>query len=293
MDPTVTWEILSLLSSSSSHHHEGGDSVSRPFFVQRSATAAITDGGGDGEFFKACPIAINSVDNNTTLDVGASTAINDANQYERGTSLPALYSREAIMQEFLHVLQLHQSSRVSLSEMSIWLGMDEDKVSIVGEYLLCKSISLDEERLVCKVYNPRKQQYEYALMNNITNSLRERINLHFCSSGMSSPSNDMSPSLEAISRQTLDNISPSTLLSGITIKQLAQEMALSVDDVNLLMDKIMSDDETISVKEDSIYNTQVQNNHLEYLEKQILIGLSGVTLPTKVCFFKLNLCIYS
>ena len=285
MDPTVTWEIISLLSSSSS----------RPFFVQRSATAEINDdvdGAYDGEFFTACPIALVSVDN-TTLDVGASTATDNANQYERGTSLPAIYSREAIMQEFIHVLQLHQSSRVSLSEMSIWLGMDEDKVSIVGEYLLCESISLDE-RLVCRVYNPRKQQYEYALIENITNSLRERINLHFCSSRMSGSvsSNDVSPSLEAISRQTLDNLSTSTLVSGITMKQLSQDMALSADDVKLLMDKVMSDDATISVKGESIYNTQVHQHHLKYLEKQIFSGLAGVTLPTKVCLSKQNLCIY-
>ena len=290
MDPTVTWEILSLLSSPSSHHNEDGDSVSRPFFVQRTATD--DDGGAyHGEFFMACPVAIVGVDN-TTLDGGASTAAN-ANQYERGTSLPAIYSREAIMQEFIHVLQLHQSSRVSLSEMSIWLGMDEDKVSIVGEYLLCKSISLDE-RLVCRVYNPRKQQYEYALIENITNSLRERINLHFCSSGMSGSSSfsDVSPSLEAISRQTLDNLSTSTLVSGITIKQLSQDMALSADDVKLLMDKVMSDDATISMKGESIYNTQVHQHHLKYLEKQIFSGLAGVTLPTKVCLSKQNLCIY-
>ena len=76
------------------------------------------------------------------------------------------------------------------------------------------------------------------------------------------------------------------------MKQLSQDMSLSADDVKFLMDKVMSDDATISVKGESIYNTQVHQHHLKYLEKQIFSGLAGVSLPTKVCLSKQNLCIY-
>jgi len=300
MDPTMTWGILSQLSYAVSNHNVN-DGL--PFVAQReeddedatrlstSATAtaddasssrktsAATTGNKSSEgavFLMACPIR----------------------HHDAGHCLPAVYSREAIMHEFLHVLQLHHG-RISTSEMSMWLGIEEDAIKsfLVGGWLLsCRSPQQQPTAagsVCCEIYNPMKSQKEVALVESLRACLRERISWHCSGSDGSSTtisSHDYNPSLEAMAKQAL-NLSSSSLvptIATVSAKQLAQELELSCEDVVWLLEGMDNSagilSKTIIRKTGQstmeVYNGQIIANRTQCLEKQVLSALSGLTVPT-------------
>ena len=256
MDPTLTWEILSRLASS-----QGADD-DPPFFAQREAAASARSMCSYDLFFSACPII-------------------------RGGCFPAVYSRESIGEIFLNILKLHHG-RMSTSEMSTWLGMEEDKVSLVGEWLCHRSNrGSDEEdgRAVCKVYNPIRQQHEYAINKNLRLHLQEIISKHCYNHTTSaiSPTAEYCPSLQDMANSfTSSKICELVPAATVTMKQFAQEMELTCDDVESLL-KELNSDVCIDSKLGVVYNSHV-GNRMQYLERQVLGALSGVTVPTSVCF---------
>ncbi|KAL7429756.1 hypothetical protein ACHAXM_001871 [Skeletonema potamos] len=239
--PPLTWETLSQLSSTST---SGGRR--RPFFVQQRQqreegqrqacssasfllSATIVDDDNHTTFIRACPL--------------------HANNYA-----PTLYSLQDIRMEFLRVLKVHgggaDAARLSSSEMSMWLGMEEEDVITLGDEL-CRQQreqqSGTNNNTICKVYNTVKKKYQYALVHSLRNQIEERIKWH--------------------SGETLESAAakPSCLLSDT----IAQEMELTSEDVTWLSEGIAKLATTFT-------------HHRRNIENRVLASLSGVTTPTSL-----------
>jgi len=255
MDPIVTWEILSRLAEARCGNGDDGSGDSLPFYAQRTCKEEDTNSSliqEESLFFKTSP------------------KIHDTS--DKTDSSPSIYSLKAITEKFMHVLQ--QQQRVSVAELCSCIGMTEDDISSLGD-LICKPTS----SLVCKVYNNVKQQYEYGLVESIKQSLHDRINFH-C--------NNVSSTSSLEDKSLLHVIVSSLAQVSTTIKQLSKELELSCEDVlRLLKDIELHPNICMSKHNEEVsglYNNEVQENHMQYIEEQILSCLDEVTTPTSVCF---------
>lgn len=304
-DQTIAWKILSRLSLEASDNspvffeqrqHQNSNTSNEATTKTAAAAAKKNNVCVEAVFLKACPLL--SICNHK--NVGGKH--NEANHHSNNC-LPALYSREAIMKEFVHVLQMqssHGGTRISCEEMCMWLGMEKEDVELVGRWLQNElqvttpsTYSLKgAETYCCKVYNPNKQQYEYALVEHLIANLRERIHRHCNIGGLLSASCSTSSStatLEALSK----NSPISSTAQKVTTQQLAHEMELTSEDVAWLLKGIASsiDIGTVVNKSGEIVEVYI-NTHkslsLKQMEEIVMSALSGVTVPTLVCS-----CIFS
>jgi len=251
MDP-IAWEILSHLAEA----RDGGDDGSAdslPFYAQRTCKEEDTNSSliqEESLFFKTSP------------------TIHDTS--DKADSSPSIYSLKAITEKFMYILQ--QQQRVSVADLCVCLGMKEDDISSVGD-LVCKSSS----SLVCKVFNNMKQQYEYGLVESIKQSLHDRINFH-C--------NNVS-STSSLEDKSLHSIVSSLAQLSVTVKQLSKELELSCDDILWLLKKVeLSPNICISKhngETTGVYNQEVQENQMQYIEKEIFSCLDEATTPSSVC----------
>ena len=179
---------------------------------------------------------------------------------------------------------------MSTSEMSTWLGMEEDEVSLLGEWLCHRAKSgsdEEDERAVCKVYNPITQQYDYAIGENLRLHLQKIISKHCHNHTTSaiSATAEYCPSLQDMANSFISSASKSggelVPAATVTMKQLAQEMELMCDDIESLLKELNLPDVCIDSKSGLVYNSQVANR-MQYLERQIIGALAGVTVPTSV-----------
>ena len=323
LDQALMFEILSRLSSSTNVDNDSTEAPANngngrsPFFAQREAeqegcmmhTAAAATDDCTKLFFMACPLLLSTT--NTTP-----TSMSSLSENNNGSCvLPAIYSRDAICQEFIHVLQTQYYSgnlyRISSSDMCMWLGIDnESDINLVGD-LVCDQQQQQRHwhGKVCKVYNPRKQQHEYAMVEHLKASLLDKINHHVAglptisssnAAEVGSSSNEYIPSLEEIlCNQRLRSNECLVPIATVTMKQLAKEMELSCEDVSWLLGDTLefindgsskyviattSNSKSGDVMHD-VYNSQV-GNRTSLLEKQLLSALSGVTVPTMVSAYK-------
>ena len=269
MDPIVTWEILSRLAEA-----RGGDDGSAdnlPFFAQRTCKEEDTNSSliqEESLFFKA------SVHDDTGIQSPPSNSPSDEDSKPSNTidSSPSIYSLKAITEKFIYLLQ--QQHRFSVAELCKRLGMKDDDVSAIGE-LICKSSS----SVVCKVYNNVRKQYEFGLVESLKQSLHDRINFH-CNNV---------PSTSSLEDKSLHSIVSSLAqLSTVTINQLSKELELSCEDVLWLLKDIELHPNICILKHNEeitgLYNNEVQENRMQYIEKQILSCLDEVTTPSSVCF---------
>jgi len=225
------------------------------------------------------------------------------------------------------VLHLHRG-RISSSEMSLWLGMEEEHVKLVSSWLCgqnndtrtivhqegissssaaASSKLKSEENAVCKVYNPTKQQNEYALVGTLQANLRERIACIFESpTNLSESGSSYCPSLDAIRTNPKmlslshnpKKLFPATIDTLLT-KELACEMELTCEDTLWLMDGIgnttsnnVALSKTTEDKANRISRGPSMTVHdsqgdaskwaLEHTEEQIHSNISGVTIPTSL-----------
>ena len=253
MDSIVTWEILSRLAEA--RDGDDGSADSLPFYAQRVCKEVDTNTSlikEESLFFKTSP------------------TIHDTS--DKADSSPTIYSLKAITEKFMHVLQ--QQQRISVAELCVCLGMTEDDISSVGD-LICKSSS----SLVCNVFNNMKQQYEYGLVESLKKSLLDRINFH-C--------NNVS-STSSLEDKSLHNSIVSSLaqLSTVTKKQLSKELELSCEDILWLLKDIDLHPNICISKHNGevtgLYNNEIKENRMQYIEKQILSCLDVVTTPSSVC----------
>ena len=254
MDPIVTWEILSHLAEARGGDDGSVDSL--PFYAQRECKGEDNVGGSliqeESLFFKTSP------------------AIHDTS--DAADSSPSIYSLNAITEKFMYILQ--QQHRVSVAELCLYLGMKDEDVSAVGE-LICKPST----SIVCKVYN-NNEEIEYGLVESLKKSLHDRINFH-CNSVSSTTASLEDKSLHSI-------VSSLAQLSRVTIKQqLSKELELSCEDVLWLLKDIDLHPNICISKHNGeiigVYNQEVQENRMQYIEKQILSCLDEVTTPSSVC----------
>jgi len=260
MDPLVAWEILSRLAEA----RDGGDDGSAdslPFYAQRTCKEEDTNSSliqEESLFFKTSP------------------TIHDTS--DKADSSPSIYSLKAITEKFMYILQ--QQDRVSVAELCKQLGMKEDDVSAVGD-LICKSSSSLE------VYNNVRKQYEYGLVESLKQSLHDRINFH-C--------NDVS-STASLEDKSLHSIVSSLAQVTVTIKQLSKELELSCEDVlRLLKDIELHPNICISKhngETTGLYNREIKENRMQYIEREILSCLDEVTTPSSVCISaECVVCVY-
>ena len=285
MDPTVTWEILSRLSKS-------GSDNSFPFFAQRQVASA-TDvdtctNNSQCHWFMTCP-PIQGITSSSSTNAPSTTdnAVENNNintSAAEAVSTTILYSQDAIIQEFLYVLQKQNDGRISASEMSIKLGMEEDKIVTIGN-ILCsinKLSSSPATNKCCKVYNPTKKQYEYALVEKLQCTLRDRIDVLCNTKLLDSTFLDIEPE-----KIIMDQSSILVPISTVTVNQLSHELKISCDNITKLLEDIRENlptNITISKRGTVIeVYTCSYEYRMEYLEKHILSGLGGVTVPTSVC----------
>mmetsp|Transcript_23688 Transcript_23688/g.51156 ORF Transcript_23688/g.51156 Transcript_23688/m.51156 type:complete len:1032 (+) Transcript_23688:95-3190(+) len=295
----------------------------------KMTTPGRTDDDLSLSFLPACPLRIlQQVNNNNNDDDDDDAGVRYRSNINNDGVLPALYSREAIANEFLHVLRMHchhyhrrnGSERVSSSEMCMWLGMEEEDVSLVGDWLCVgdrqivqpngsqgqgdrgtNALVVDRQR-VCKVYNPTKQRHEYSLVENLRAHLRERIRCHNRFPGSASttaiPSEERGeyvPSLETIANQSIMSSSnkniewtPTVVSETGMIKQLAREMEMTCEDVAWLIEGIDSAEGVLPCKIETSMELVHENqevatdSRIQYLEKQVLSCLYGVTVPTSL-----------
>ena len=255
MDP-IAWEILSHLAEARGGNGDDGSVDSLPFYAQRICKEEDTNTSliqEESLFFKTSP------------------TIHYTTQSPSDNS-PTIYSLKAITEKFMHILQ--QQQRVSVAELCLCLGMKDDDVSAVGD-LICKSSS----SVVCKVYNNVGKQYEYGLVESLKKSLHDRINFH-CNS-VSSTSSLEDKSLHSI-------VSSLAQLSTVTIKQLSKELELSCEDILRLLKDIELHPNICILKHNEeiitgLYNNEIKENRVQYIEKQILSCLDEVTTPSSVC----------
>ena len=131
MDPSLTWEILSRISSSTSTSCDGGatsgDDDDLPFVAQRGEGGYRCRRATSSLFVTACPIACGD-----RAYSSASASAEDGVGVGVGVGgrplLPALYSRDAIADEFARIVRLH-FGRASSAEVAAWLGVGEDEAS--------------------------------------------------------------------------------------------------------------------------------------------------------------------
>ena len=273
MDPIVTWEILSRLAEARGGNGDDGCADSLPFYAQRTCKEEDTNTSliqEESLFFMASP---------TIRDTGAQSPSDKDSKPSDTDISPSIYSLKAITEKIMRILQ--QQHRVSIAELCKQLGMKDDDVSAVGE-LICKPST----SIVCKVYNNNKE-IEYGLVESLKKSLHGRINFH-CNSKTSSLEGNKS--LHSI-------VSSLAQLSTVTIKQLSKELELSCEDiVRLLKDIELPPNICMSKHNEEItgvYNQEVQENRMQYIEKQILSCLDEVTTPSSVCLSaECVVCIY-
>lgn len=292
MDPTVTWEILSRLSKS-------GSDNSFPFFAQRHVAAAtdadtFTNNSQCHWFMTRPPIQgiTSSSSTNTPSTDNAADNNNINTSAAEAVSTTILYSQDAIIQEFLYVLQKQNDGRISASEMSIKLGMEEDKIVTIGN-ILCKNkfSSSPATNKCCKVYNPTKKQYEYALVDKLQCTLRDRIDV-LCNTKLDSTFLEIEPE-----KIIMDLSSILVPISTVTVNQLSHELKISCDNITKLLEDIRENlppNITISKRGGTVIEvyTCSYEYRMEYLEKHILSGLGGVTVPTSVCMCLSVCCIF-
>jgi len=256
--PPLTWEIISQLSSTSAS--------SRPFFVQKRQQQQQREEGLSRQTSFMLSATIIEDENHTTFI--RACPLPATNNYA-----PTLYSLQDIRMEFLRVLKIHggggcfaDAGRLSSSEMSMWLGMEEEDFITLGDALLClqqreqttdiSNCTDDDDgnnNIICKVYNTVKKKYQYALVHNLRHQIEERIKWY--SGETTLESSAAKPS------------SSSCRLSDI----IAQEMQLTSEDVTWLSQGIIA----------TIIDTPITDHqHRRTLENQVLASLSGVTAPT-------------
>jgi len=270
MDPIVTWEILSRLAEARGGNRDDGSVDSLPFYAQRICKKEDTNTSliqEESLFFKTSP----TIHDTTQSPPSDLPSDEDTKPSNTTYSSPTIYSLKAITEKFMRILQ--QQDRVSVAELCKQLGMKEDDVSAVGD-LICKSSS----SLVCKVYNNVRKQYEYGLVESLKQSLHDRINFH-CNLSSTAPLED-NKSLHSI-------VSSLAQLSTVTIKQLSKELELSCEDIlRLLKDIGLHPNICISKHNGEItgyYNSEIKENSMQYIEKEILSCLDEATTPSSVC----------
>ena len=143
----LTWEILSRLAGEST----SSSVEARPFYAQRTGVEPRRD-EDEPSFFFADPL-------------GSASA----------ASL-SICSRDTANGRFLRILEKYgnrvDGGRVSLAELSAWLGMDNSDVLAIGDWL-CKNNSARSTcgRAVVKLFNTAHQQYEFAFEENVQASI--------------------------------------------------------------------------------------------------------------------------
>ena len=268
----VTWEILSCLAEARGGNGDDGSVDSLPFYAQRICKEEDINSSliQEKSFFKTSP----TIHDTTQPPPSDLPSDEDTKPPNTTDSSPTIYSLKAITEKLMYILQ--QQQRVSVAELCKQLGMKEDDISAVGD-LICKPSS----SLVCKVFNNMKQQYEYGLVESLKKSLRDRINFH-CNNVSSTASLEDNKSLHSI-------VSSLAQLSTVTIKQqqLSKELELSCEDILRLLEDIELHPNICISKHNGeiigVYNREVQENHMQYIEKQILSCLGEVTTPSSVC----------
>ena len=183
-----------------------------------SSNKIIDDEKHHPSFIQACPLLL---DTNTT---GSSSDINKLKKY----NVPSLYSlhddnNHIIRQEFLRVLKIHQydngGSGLSISEMAMWLGVEnEEDVITIGDALIKSQDDEQDENIICKVHNHRDKKCQYALVDSLRSHIDERIKWH-CSGNKT--------------LQSAANNGSSSSSSLIDI--VAQEVQLASEDVAMLL----------------------------------------------------------
>ena len=166
---------------------------------------------------------------------------------------PDLYSLQDMKKEFLRVLK-HHGDRLSSAEMATWLGINEDDVIIVGDEVCINSkeqqngnchCHYDGEEIPCKVYNPVKKRYQYAILKSLCQEVEECINCR--------------------REETLESAVPKQ--PSLLLDSVGQEIELTNEDVKWLSQEVASSHPTY---------------HHHNLENQVLSSLAGVSAPTSI-----------
>lgn len=296
------------------HRHDGteNDQIGGlPFYAQRSApdtdvkTTDVCSFTQDTVFFNANPIF----------------ATSDEPSSEFG--LPGIHSIQNLKKKLIYILEnqhlscfsncsrkydqlgfdVSKRGRVSCSDIGVLLGMEEAESKIFCD-LICTNLqsSGDGERdTVCRVYNPNRRDNEYALKHVLLSNLSELISLRI--GGFKASTNirvEMKgdPTVSVIDEYwcpSLEDLSQQAGHMGIiTSAQLAQELELTHDDVEYLLKQLnegtmknaifVSQSLTMGSGFDNGNMNAIHQHKRKHLEEQVINALSGVTIPTAVCF---------
>ena len=243
----------------------------------------------DSTFWKACPI-YNPHYCNGSENVGVT----------------GVHSVKYIKTEFIRALKLYSNDdvvdktfkrrprrrrRVNRSEMGTLLGMENEDIGLLCN-LICTKVNgssdvqendrnanagcvakaedYKEDVVICEVYNPTRNEYEYALKNDLTSHLIELINLQcggylflashdksedgsrsssFENEMSSFNSNEWCPSLEDMAKINSNNSANSSATSTLSTQpmgtissvQLAQDMEMTHEDVICLLTELFNE----------------------------------------------------
>lgn len=175
------------------------------------------------------------------------------------------------------MLHTYSDGKMSIADIGIYLGLDEQNVKVVGE-------SLYEQQVI-------KVECGYALKSALVAQLVNIINLR-CGGSYSDQSAGVYPTLDAVGGQ-------SQISCGVSIQQLAREMLIAEQDVGKLLLELFDYGEKSSTLDPSIVlltdgstgepsevaNQQVLDLMKDLFEKQVLSALRGVTTPVSVSIF--------
>eukprot|EP00804_Cyclotella_cryptica_P017198 CCRYP_013134-RB/>CCRYP_013134-RB protein AED:0.18 eAED:0.18 QI:2038/1/1/1/0.4/0.16/6/178/911 len=232
-------------------------------------------------FFTACPL----------YDSGIGTS----SPQSFAPCSPSVFSLHQIQQEFIHVLRIHSiytyGGRMSTADIGLWLGMDEPRVSFVGDSLCGKRRNEHAEGMnnLVRVHDMITHGHSYALRSSVMNHLVQTI--HRLCNGTSS--DEFYPSLDTMAYQN-----PNISVGAVTSKQLSHEMGLTLEDVTMLLNDLLGDAERnkradlesfiVLLDEKTGMPTGVTNAFVSdlksqpYLEQLVLNALYGVTTPVSL-----------
>lgn len=240
LSPGLTWKILS-------HLARGTSSELPPFYCQRNEGAKEPN---SELFFIASPI------------------------YD----CRAIHSLDHIQKEFMHVLETYSDGKMSVTDIGVYLGMNEHQVKTVGE-------SLCTQQVVIEV------QGGYALKSLLIKKLVQSLKMHCMCTKQSSD-------LQHTTLESMVN-NPNTQCSqsagGVTVQQLSTELGLKTVDVTHLLDKLFDgrsecqlDSNIVVVKDEltgellEVTNSSLLTFRKTFLEMQVLNALVASTVPVSV-----------